>query len=105
MNDTKQRQEDLFPVAAASSSKAPLAGTDPATQDQHLHALLQHLILPRALMSPEDAMYAPRFLHLLHQLDAPGFPSLRCFDVLVRALAPLVFSATDQEVGFIGVVW
>jgi hypothetical protein len=49
-------------------------------------------------MSPEDAVYAPRFLHLLHQLDAPGFPSLRCYDLLVRALAPLVFSATDQEV-------
>lgn len=53
---------------------------------------------PPTLPRTTDAMYAPRFLLLLHQLDVPGFPSLRCFDLLIRALAPLVFSATDQEV-------
>jgi hypothetical protein len=98
-----QNQANLFPAPAPAPKQGGtggLSGTDPSQQDQTVLSLLQHLLLPRALLSPEDAVYAPRFLHLLHGMDAPGFPSLRCFDMAVRALAPLVFSATDQEVSF-----
>lgn len=35
--------------------------------------MLQKCIIPRLLMSPEDAMFCARFVHRMHDLDMPGF--------------------------------
>lgn len=37
--------------------------------------MLQKCIIPRLLMSPEDALYSARFIHRMHDLDMPGFPT------------------------------
>lgn len=50
-NPINKTQHELAPFP--SSTKEPLAATTAAAQDEHLLALLRHLILPRALMSPE----------------------------------------------------
>ncbi len=69
---SKKTQADLFPFTSSPSSSSPttngtssaLAKAAPEAQDALLHALLQHLVLPRALMSPEDAMFSPRCVRL-----------------------------------------
>lgn len=59
--------------------------------------LLQHCIFPRALFSPEDAIYAARFLHTLHMVGAPNFSSLSCYDRLFIQVAGVIFGLTERE--------
>ena len=89
------------PLAHSTSFQPPPLPppTHPPTHPikKQLHTLLHHLVLPRALLSPEDAMYTATFFHLLHTLQPPHFASLHFFDLVLRGAAPLVFAATDQE--------
>ncbi|KAJ1415485.1 transcription factor/nuclear export subunit protein 2-domain-containing protein, partial [Ochromonadaceae sp. CCMP2298] len=64
--------------------------------------LCQHLIYPRMLMSPQDAVYCTQFLQLLHEMGVPRFSTLHCYDQLLRLCTPLVFCATEAEASFLG---
>lgn len=60
--------------------------------------LLQYCVLPRMLLSQEDAIYCARFVHLLHEKSTPGFSSLQVLDRIVKFAVPTVFCTTEREV-------
>ena len=80
-----------------------------AQKDHHIlnsknatKTILQHLILPRILMSPVDAVYCSQFLLLLHTLQISNFNTLEIIERILRTIIPLVFSTTESEAAFIG---
>ena len=58
---------------------------------------LRHCILPRAHQSPQDALYAARFISTLVRLGAPGFPIIMVVDQIVASMSALISSATAVE--------
>lgn len=59
------------PTANAASS------TDRA---QIVYQLLQYCVIPRALLSPTDAIFAGRFIRVMHANGARNFSSLTAYD-------------------------
>lgn len=64
--------------------------------------LLQHLVIPRLLLSPLDAVYAAKFVFLLHDVGTPRFGLLRLLHSLFGALPGLLYSTTEAEAAFLG---
>ncbi|PWN43379.1 hypothetical protein IE81DRAFT_329522 [Ceraceosorus guamensis] len=60
--------------------------------------LLEHCILPRALLSPTDAIFAGRFIRLMHANGTTNFSSLMTYDrIFVDHVAPIIFACTENE--------
>jgi THO complex subunit 2 len=59
--------------------------------------LLHCCVLPRALFSPADALYAAKFLHALHILGAPNYSSLSCYDRIINGVAAQLVVLTEKE--------
>lgn len=53
---------------------------------------------PRALQTPNDALFAARFVRMLHTIGTPHLPTLAVYDILLtQHVAPTLFSATENE--------
>jgi hypothetical protein len=61
------------------------------------HALIEHLVVPRLLMSAEDALFAAKFCDLIHTLRAPRFPAGTFLGSCLRRLPPMLFGCTERE--------
>ena len=68
-------------------------------------ALMQHCILPRALLSPEDALYCARFLLLLHEVSVPYFMTPSVLERVVTYVAPHLVASTEIEAACLGVLF
>lgn len=71
---------------------------DGTTRRDLVQHLIQHCLLPRALLSPTDAMFAGKFIRLMHLNGARNFSSLTLYDRLfIEHVAPVIFSCTENE--------
>ena len=68
-----------------------------------VETLLQHCVISRALLTPEDAVFCAKYFELLHSLGVDAFSSLQYFDRVVRDVFPAVFCATDREAATLGI--
>lgn len=59
--------------------------------------VLQHFVLPRLVMSPEDALYCAKFVAALHEAGTPYFSTLMFYDKAHRVATPTLLSATPRE--------
>lgn len=60
--------------------------------------LVSQCLHPRALLSVTDALFAARFLRMLHTLQVPHLPMLAVYDgVLCQHVAPTLVAATENE--------
>lgn len=60
--------------------------------------LMQHCIQPRAIFSPNDAIYTAKFIRLMHSMGTRHFSSLTLYDrILGEGLSPILFSLTENE--------
>ncbi|PWN30709.1 hypothetical protein BDZ90DRAFT_229713 [Jaminaea rosea] len=60
--------------------------------------LIQHCLIPRALLSPTDAMFAAKFIRLMHLHGTRNFPTVTLYDRLfIEHVAPIIFSSTENE--------
>jgi THO complex subunit 2 len=66
-------------------------------------ALLQHCIMPRVTITPEDSLFCAKFIQKLHILETPNFSSLQYFDRVIKDIFPIVFCATDHEARCLGI--
>ena len=57
-----KRVRDIMKMTAVVSSRSP-------------REMLQSCVIPRLLMSPEDAIFCAYFFLRMHDLDMPGFPT------------------------------
>ncbi|CEH18317.1 KEKE-like motif-containing transcription regulator (Rlr1)/suppressor of sin4 [Ceraceosorus bombacis] len=70
----------------------------PTERAQLVSQLLEHCILPRALLSPTDAIFAGRFIRLMHANGTTNFSSLMTYDrIFVDHVAPIIFACTENE--------
>lgn len=60
-------------------------------------------VYPRILLSPEDALYCSHFIMLLHNMDTPGFFTLKFLDVVISAVVGALYSITEDEAGCLGI--
>lgn len=68
-----------------------------------INALMQHCIMPRVLLSPEDALYCARFLLLLNEVDVPAFSMARALSCCVKMVAPHLLACTETEAACLGI--
>lgn len=74
------------------------AYNDGKTRPPLVNQILQHCLIPRALLSPTDAIFAAKFIKQMHLLGAKNFSSLTLYDrVFIEHVAPIVFSSTENE--------
>ncbi|KAH7100543.1 transcription factor/nuclear export subunit protein 2-domain-containing protein [Auriculariales sp. MPI-PUGE-AT-0066] len=89
-----------FTRGRLNKEKAHWFAHNPATQNSHVLVaqILQHCIMPRALLSPMDADYCAFFIKTLHLIATPGFHTLRLVDRLFGdSTMTMVFSCTASE--------
>lgn len=61
-------------------------------------AVVTQCIQPRCLISPMDADFCARFIHLMHTQATPNFHTLQAYDrVLSEHVGVVIFSCTDYE--------
>ncbi|UZJ52055.1 hypothetical protein CBS101457_001375 [Exobasidium rhododendri] len=61
--------------------------------------LMQHCVVPRAILSPTDAIFAGKFIRLMHLNGTRNFSSLTAYDkIVIDQVAPLIFSSTENEI-------
>jgi hypothetical protein len=70
---------------------------DPSKVVDLARAALHQCVLPRALLSLPDAVYAARFALLTHALGTHKFSSLAFLDKAFEDVAATVFSCTSSE--------
>jgi THO complex subunit 2 len=66
-------------------------------------AFLTTCLIPRVLMSPEDAWYSARFLFLMHSQEVPHFGSLNAYHLIIQAFPAVLEAATEREARGVGV--
>lgn len=60
--------------------------------------MLEHCVLPRALLSPTDAVFTGRFIRLMHAQGTRNFSSLLAYDrIFTSHVAPIIFACTENE--------
>ncbi|TYZ60008.1 hypothetical protein PybrP1_002199 [[Pythium] brassicae (nom. inval.)] len=65
--------------------------------------LLQTCVVPRALLSPEDALFCAKFMARLHAINTPAFSTLQYYNLVNLKLPPLVLCVTEREAGNLGI--
>ncbi|KAI9909409.1 hypothetical protein PsorP6_014730 [Peronosclerospora sorghi] len=73
--------------------------------DRHtaIDELLQKCVIPRALLSPEDALFTAKFIERLHMLSTPQLSSLQYFHKVNMKVSALVLCATEREASNFGI--
>lgn len=63
-----------------------------------VHQILQYCLIPRALLSPTDAMFAGKFIRLMHIYGTRNLSSLTLYDrIFIEHVSPVIFSCTENE--------
>jgi THO complex subunit 2 len=65
---------------------------------------LTHCIYPRALLSPDDAMYSAAFAFYLHKIWTPGFSTIHFLDEMVALVSGALFGLTEGEASNVAVL-
>ncbi|ETV96865.1 hypothetical protein H310_10146 [Aphanomyces invadans] len=73
------------------------------TQDTTVVQLLQRCVLPRSLLSPEDAVYCAKFMHHLHSIGVPNLSTLQYYQKVTLNLSGLVLCTTEREASNFGI--
>jgi Transcription factor/nuclear export subunit protein 2 len=93
-----QEVASYFPnTAATDTTSSDCTTAAAATAD----AVLAYLVLPRALFSPEDALFAANFVTALHTYRAPGFPTAVWLQACVKKCATMLYACTELEVSLL----
>lgn len=61
-------------------SEFPNSASSPNHRRHVSEQFMAKLVLPRACMSPADAIFASRFVRLMHEIGTPNFASLMFYD-------------------------
>lgn len=67
-------------------------------------ALLQHAVLPRCLVSPEEALYCSRFLMMLHTTGVRTFNLPAALGLSLSHACAFIGAATENEAACLGVL-
>lgn len=65
--------------------------------------LLQKCVIPRALLSPEDALFCAKFMERVHYINTPEFSTLQYYNTINLKLPSMVLCVTEREAGNFGI--
>ncbi|KAF0713416.1 Aste57867_4353 [Aphanomyces stellatus] len=72
-------------------------------KDGTVQEVLQKCIVPRALLSPEDALFCAKFMHHLHSISTPNLSTLQYYQKVTLNLSGLVLCTTEREASNFGI--
>ncbi|CEG37686.1 KEKE-like motif-containing transcription regulator (Rlr1)/suppressor of sin4 [Plasmopara halstedii] len=75
---------------------------EPNDRKTALDELLQKCVIPRSLMSPEDALFAAKFMERLHTLSTPQMSTLQYIHKVNIKVSAIVLCATEREASNFG---
>ncbi|RHY12006.1 hypothetical protein DYB36_002427 [Aphanomyces astaci] len=75
----------------------------PNQSDTVVVQLLQKCILPRSLLSPEDALYCAKFMQYMHSISVPHLSTLQYYQKVTLNLSGLVLCTTEREASNFGI--
>ncbi|CAH0479143.1 unnamed protein product [Peronospora belbahrii] len=75
---------------------------EPEGPQTAIDELLQKCIIPRSLISPEDALFCAKFMELLHTISTPQLSSLQYFHKMNMKVSAIVLCATEREASNFG---
>lgn len=63
-----------------------------------IYSILQYCFIPRALLSPTDAVFAARFIRIMHTNATYNFDTLKMYDkIFMEQFPALIFGTTENE--------
>jgi THO complex subunit 2 len=72
-------------------------------RNKTVETILQTCVFPRAVISPEDALYTAKFFALLHSRELAFFSSIQYYDKVSRELTPTIYCSTEREASNLGI--
>ncbi|KAG1694453.1 hypothetical protein DVH05_021261 [Phytophthora capsici] len=76
---------------------------EPNNRQTGIDELLQKCVIPRALISPEDALFAAKFMERLHSFATPLMNTLQYIHKVNLNISAIVLCATEREASNFGI--
>ncbi|KAL3665048.1 hypothetical protein V7S43_009683 [Phytophthora oleae] len=76
---------------------------EPNDRQTAINELLQKCVIPRALISPEDALFAAKFMERLHSFATPQLSTLQYIHKVNLKISAIVLCATEREASNFGI--
>ncbi|ETL47325.1 hypothetical protein L916_02942 [Phytophthora nicotianae] len=76
---------------------------EPNDHQTAIDELLQKCVIPRSLMSPEDALFAAKFMERLHTFSTPQMSTLQYIHKINMKVSAIVLCATEREASNFGI--
>ncbi|KAL0019528.1 hypothetical protein WJX77_005771 [Trebouxia sp. C0004] len=76
-----------------------------ADHSKTIPAFIGHCLLPRCVMTPEDAMYCAAFIRRLTLEDTPYFSFMLCAQLLVPTGLTMLYTMTEREADNFGIFY
>ncbi|KAE9045835.1 THO complex subunit 2 [Phytophthora rubi] len=76
---------------------------EPKDHQTAIDELLQKCVIPRSLISPEDALFAAKFMERLHTFSTPQLSTLQYIHKVNTKVSALVLCATEREASNFGI--
>ncbi|KAF4324850.1 hypothetical protein JM18_005307 [Phytophthora kernoviae] len=83
--------------------KSKFFKAEPSERLTAIDELLQKCVIPRALLSPEDALFVAKFMERIHMLATPEFSTLQYIHKVHVKLSAIVLCATEREASNFGI--
>ncbi|TDH74164.1 hypothetical protein CCR75_001126 [Bremia lactucae] len=85
------------------SMKGRFFQDEPNENQTAIDELLQKCVIPRSLMSPEDALFAAKFMERLHTFATPQMSTLQYIHKVNMKVSAIVLCATEREASNFGI--
>ncbi|KAG7391080.1 THO complex subunit 2 [Phytophthora pseudosyringae] len=76
---------------------------EPNDRQTAIDELLQKCVIPRSLISPEDALFAAKFMERLHTFATPQMSTLQYIHKVNMKVSTIVLCATEREASNFGI--
>ncbi|KAG6622161.1 THO complex subunit 2 [Phytophthora cinnamomi] len=76
---------------------------EPKDHQTAIDELLQKCVIPRSLISPEDALFAAKFMERLHTFSTPQLSTLQYIHKVNMKVSAVVLCATEREASNFGI--
>merc|ERR1719347_549001 len=73
-----------------------------SAKNETITQFLQFCLFPRCIFTASDAIYAAKFVSVIHMLKTPNFSTLICYDRIFCDITYTVTSCTENEAGRYG---
>merc|ERR1719318_2394015 len=78
------------------------AGNSRSAKNETITQFLQFCLFPRCIFTSSDAIYAAKFVSVIHMLKTPNFSTLICYDRIFCDITYTVTCCTENEAGRYG---